>query len=33
MNSKDFDREFDLENVINVIALEDKELLDRLAND
>jgi len=33
MNSNDFDREFDLENAINVIALEDKELLDRLAND
>lgn len=33
MNSIEFDREFDLENVINVIALEDKELLDRLAND
>ncbi len=30
MNSNDFDREFDLEKIINRIAEEDAELLERL---
>jgi hypothetical protein len=33
MNSKDFDREFDLEKAINRIAEEDKDLLERLSDD
>jgi hypothetical protein len=33
MNSNDFDREFDLEKIINRIAEEDAELLERLSND
>lgn len=33
MNENDFDREFSLENAISLIALEDKELLERLSND
>lgn len=33
MNSKDFDREFDLEQSIRLIINEDAELLERLADD
>lgn len=33
MNSADFDKEFDLESAIGRIREEDKELLERLAND
>ncbi len=33
MNSKDFDREFDLEKTIKRIAEEDKDLLERLSDD
>jgi hypothetical protein len=33
MNEQQFDKEFNLENAINRIAVEDKELLERLAND
>lgn len=33
MNENDFDREFKLEDAIKTIALQDKELLERLAND
>ena len=33
MNSEQFDREFNLEQAIRIIASEDKELLERLKND
>jgi hypothetical protein len=33
MSSSDFDREFDLEAVIKLIAVEDKELIERLSNE
>lgn len=33
MNSEQFDREFDLEQAIKIIASEDAELLERLADD
>jgi hypothetical protein len=33
MNSADFDREFDLEKIIQVIKQEDAELLERLTDD
>jgi len=33
MNSAEFDREFDLEQIIQVIKQEDAELLERLKND
>ena len=33
MNSEQFDREFDLEQVIQIIKEEDAELLERLRND
>ena len=33
MNSEQFDREFDLEQAIKIIASEDAELLERLRND
>jgi hypothetical protein len=33
MNSVEFDREFDLEKIINRIAEEDAELLERLSDD
>ena len=33
MNSEQFDREFNLEQYIKIIASEDTELLERLAND
>jgi hypothetical protein len=33
MNSDHFDREFDLEQIIHRISQEDRQLLDRLANE
>lgn len=33
MNEDQFDREFNLEDAIKIIASEDKELLERLEND
>lgn len=33
MNSAEFDREFDLEQIIQVIKQEDAELLERLKDD
>jgi hypothetical protein len=33
MNSEDFDREFNLEQSIKIIASEDTELLERLTDD
>ena len=33
MNSEQFDREFDLEQIIQIVKEEDAELLERLRND